>query len=400
MTDKFVGPDGFTSRLLKAREISESADSRKRLKEELLGNISEQGLQTLVQIAYYTSLLPNEGRFPRLTLFVPSEKQQASNIIFPLEQTLNEDSLRRLAPTVTKDNALLVMEKTVSLEIRGIIAFRGVVANSIHSMYSSLPFGRASGFVIDILGPGDVRAGEIQAFRYRGGMIYCEESFAETSWFRIWRQEVARLANDADQNARLQMLFTSVLYQILRKTAERNHGGCFVILPEPSDASLTSCYKTTLRGSYCAFDFVLWQVSGLLVKPGPPEAAEPNDAIQFLINREVVSAATDAIAGLALTDGCVLLDRCLGVYSFGSMISTPNEDTKLISFYQGDSSIKIDGEKIKSFGGRRQSALQICKDCPGAMAFVISQDGDLRVFVSLREGEETVVRLYERASYW
>ena len=64
--------------------------------------------------------------------------------------------------------------------------------------------------------------------------------------------------------------------------------------------------------------------------------------------------------------------------------------------FEGDSDSPLSDEKMKAYGARTRSAVQLCQACPGAMAFVVSQDGDLRIFV--RDGE--AVRLFDHAAYW
>ncbi len=39
-------------------------------------------------------------------------------------------------------------------------------------------------------------------------------------------------------------------------------------------------------------------------------------------------------------------------------------------------------ELLKPFGERHKSAFYLCQQVPGSIAFVISQDGDLRIFAS------------------
>jgi hypothetical protein len=67
-----------------------------------------------------------------------------------------------------------------------------------------------------------------------------------------------------------------------------------------------------------------------------------------------------------------------------------------VKCFRGDSTTPISEDDIRSFGARRRSAIQLCRACPEAMAFVISQDGDLRIFVRRDDG----VRFYDNAVLW
>jgi hypothetical protein len=112
--------------------------------------------------------------------------------------------------------------------------------------------------------------------------------------------------------------------------------------------------------------------------------------------RERLLSTLDAVAHLSATDGCVVFNRRLQLHSFGSMIDAPEGANQSVPCFLGGSSAPLSLEKLRSFGARRRSAVQLCRACPGALAFVISQDGDLRACVH-RNGE---VRIYEDLVYW
>jgi DNA integrity scanning protein DisA with diadenylate cyclase activity len=112
--------------------------------------------------------------------------------------------------------------------------------------------------------------------------------------------------------------------------------------------------------------------------------------------RQRLLAMVDTIANLSAVDGCVVFDRKLKLSQFGAMIELSSKHDDVLCL-MGGSSEPVSPEVIRrSFGARRKSALDLCRACPGAMAFVVSQDGDLRIFV--RDGD--VVRFFDRAAYW
>src|SRR5262249_45464223 len=116
--EQFCGPDDLSQAILDARANSP-------YESDVFGDVSEPGVIHLIRLAYYASQTPNEARFPRLSLFVPSAKQQI-NFLISLDEELRSSSLRRIAPVLaSSDHTLVVQQCDQSLHISGIAALRG-----------------------------------------------------------------------------------------------------------------------------------------------------------------------------------------------------------------------------------------------------------------------------------
>ena len=97
-----------------------------------------------------------------------------------------------------------------------------------------------------------------------------------------------------------------------------------------------------------------------------------------------MASNAEILAGLASVDGCVVLDRKLNLLGFGGEIRVdPTEVEKaprtLRNLKTGDA---MPESEVEQLGTRHRSAYRLTKVHPGVIAFVISQDGDLRVFCS------------------
>ncbi|MEQ9410537.1 MAG: hypothetical protein RIK87_22570 [Fuerstiella sp.] len=90
-------------------------------------------------------------------------------------------------------------------------------------------------------------------------------------------------------------------------------------------------------------------------------------------------STVETVAAFGNLDGCVVLDHHLNVVSFGTKLSANRELLPLVDYHDRARSLE-DG--MQSLGTRNNSACRFCQSVPGAVAFVISQDGDLRVYVS------------------
>jgi hypothetical protein len=186
---------------------------------------------------------------------------------------------------------------------------------------------------------------------------------------------------------------------ILRITA-LHHGGCLVILPDPCNSAvpIRPNFQTTGCDLGAAFACVWLSVhrageESQQFRPIPPTNESIRSRLQL---RQVLLSTIDTIAHLSATDGCLVFDRNLNLHSFGSMIEPPAGTGPLPSCFTEDSSVPLSAETLRGYGARRRSAILLCQTCPDAMAFIVSQDGDLRAVV--RHGEE--VRLYDNLTTW
>lgn len=177
-------------------------------------------------------------------------------------------------------------------------------------------------------------------------------------------------------------VWSSVLYH----ASEKRHGGAFVVVPAANTIDLArfsiKCkYDADLRLGEQILDF--WNACIVFAKASTEE--ERNPALhQWKWHREKLFITAKALAGLSCVDGCVVVDGDLAVLGFGGEIRV--DEAKASSAPRSLRNIKT-GEltpedELLSFGTRHRSAYRLCKVHPGTIAFVISQDGDLRIFYS------------------
>src|SRR5205823_5634323 len=91
---------------------------------------------------------------------------------------------------------------------------------------------------------------------------------------------------------------------------------------------------------------------------------------------------------LSATDRCVVLDRTLTVHGFGGSIYSKHQPGDEVCIWvRGESKQEVAAkELLQRFGERHRSAYCLCKEVPNSLAFVISQDGDLRIFANDEAG--------------
>lgn len=395
-SDLFQGPDHLANAVLIARRQSPEEAAH-------FGDISTGGLRQLIRNAYYASQAPNEGRYPLVTLLVPARDRNVHPLV-SIDDELSVSSLCRIGPTLGSHNhALLVCEQGKALRITGIASLKGLLTEMSLGDPISIPSGRPDGLTVQITGPGEVRAGERRMHRIQAGCLQQEASFVYEKWFGEWCEEAAAEMFKAKPGSspaasgwhlRPGFAIVTLWLRLLRKAADLRQGSCFVILPDPQQAPIRHTFSTT----GCDLGTTLVECCEAVreSKSSRQTILRPEDVRRRLLLRERLLSTVDAVAHLSATDGCVVFNRRLELHSIGSMIEVPQSTIAPIPCFIGQSATPLDEARYRSFGARRKSAVQLCQACPGAIAFVISQDGDLRIFV--RQGDE--VRLYDNAAYW
>lgn len=400
--NEFVGPDALARAVIEGRKSGH-------LRPGDAAEISEEGLLRLIQVAYHASQLPNEGRFPRLTLFFPAPYQRRPGLNTPIQGPLTVPNLRRLGPVLeAPELCLVVEERNGTLEMVGI--------NSRARGFTELTFGEplltgdehCHGLTVEILGPGDLRAGEALRHRLSGGRLRQEMSYHLEDWFLEWADGATRelLGREVENNPNCGVLLGGLWDHLIWRIAAFHHGGCLVILPDPTDSTHPIRHTFTLQepcdlGRAFAWVFLkasfAWQANEAPI-PKQPTEEQYRQRLQY---RQTLLATLDTIARLSATDGCLVFNRRLQLHSFGSMIEpVPTSEaaapTARPPCYNGDTDELLPESLLVTFGARRRSAIQLCQACPGALAFIVSQDGDLRAVV--RRGD--VVRLYDNLTVW
>lgn len=390
--ETFNGPDELADKVLSVRQKNPEESAR-------FGNLSDNGVRGLIRLAYNASLSPNETRYPRLILLVSAE-DSAVEPLMPLQARLDSSSLRRLAPSVhARNHALAVEESENQLAVTGLVPLKPLLSDLTWGDPSVRSVGWPAGLSVGIEGPGHLRAGEFLLHRLRAGVVTQETSVRWEPWLREWCNEASEaLLTDDTDGVRdfFGRILGSIWFGLLDRAAQLGHGGCFVLLPNDPPSVLRPAFATTCELGVIVSD--LFQAT-----PRRPYRSSAQIAARYEYEqehgkrhylRERLLSTMDAIAQLSATDGCVVFDRRLTLRSFGTMIE-PGIDSS-VQCLLGDTDERVDESRLRSFGARRQSALRLCRACPNAKAFVVSQDGELRIFVN-RDG---VVRLYDDVAYW
>jgi hypothetical protein len=425
--NELCGPREFAKALLDEFHAVQQSD----FGNWLSFSCSDESVRGVIELAYYASLLEEEGRPTRFKIVFGSD--DADSVPFPLLARFKTPvcitdvrDVMKIAPALTKQEAALWVTERKGrrgeswLEGLGLlnagadtqrvmIGFPDAVVTGSQTVVH-----RQTHLTLSVAGSGHLRAnfGLLWEYALRAGVIMPTMLFAMTPPLEevlldsqsIVRERCKKQYPDQPlpeyvlQNCRE---ITNLWARILDATVSRQHGGAFLILPE-EEASLEM-----IRDKYDIHDGLpidldlgellvecsascgrLFNLRRLTGSEGSESLVQQlcDQQNDWLTRRSQFHVALSTAAGLSEVDGCVVLDRGLRIHLFGGKIRPSGGNGRaavksldLRDWYSREVSIE---PGVRKLGTRNQSACQFCREHPQAFAFVISQDGDLRVYCS------------------
>jgi DisA bacterial checkpoint controller nucleotide-binding len=362
--------------------------------------ISNHGLSRLLELAYQASLEKNEGRYPRLRLFVRSENANATPrllVRFSERVKLQESGdISRLAPAIgSYDYALSVCENGNELCAEGILALEDPGEDVAIGENGLTIMGMPPGLIIRIAGPAALRISEpmLGAHELSAGRVHSIDPFDRALPVETWlRQHAAGVVEQcalqqclstAYDQSHVYLLARALWSRVLLTAVELQHGGAFVLIPEGASIdSLTIKNKAT--------DIRLGQSAALFIQACARAHVETecngfrDAAWEWSRRKRDIQTESLALGHLSAVDGCVVLDRSLNLLGFGGQIEVKESETQLAprSFADFETQSPRSESDLNRFGTRHRSAFRLCQLVEGCIVFVVSQDGHLRVFAS------------------
>jgi hypothetical protein len=180
---------------------------------------------------------------------------------------------------------------------------------------------------------------------------------------------------------------TALWIGIFDRVVKAKHGGSFIFVP-PTDHSELLDIKYKLNSNLIV-DAILERCS---LEPDLSHDFGHDVNRYALAERGIVAdrkllEVEDLVASLASVDGAVIVAPDLKIVGFGVRLNQStsrknDERQRVIKFVQHPrwKGLPHDDRVLSEFGTRHTSAVRFCEDVPEAVAFVVSQDGALRVF--------------------
>ena len=383
-------------------EVNWPSVSRLRLESGLL----EQALSA----AFQASLTAEEARPTRFRLLLTNVGDLPEGGVpnvgvlrlkFDHSRPLNADQLRRLAPAVPFETALIgAQAEGDKLRIWGVAHSGPAWLAPTWGGRSPVPIWTHDP-IVHVTAPGKLAvrsAGRLVGALERGLLIDTTLDVFESGWLTQFferEREQVRAAHDAQQ-AHSQAptsvepsLVGQMVEHLLRRTIQlvrgARHGGMFLVVDTERGAT------EALRGLRLKYRFwddepsrryrsLLFEILAVLaarsVKPSVGWADFVSDTSPELERLErAVFELSQVMANLAAVDGAVVLDKRFAVLGFGAEVSaelaTPTRIFRALDL-EGQSR---EVDDIENVGTRHRAAYRFVNDHPEGLAVVISQDG-------------------------
>jgi hypothetical protein len=381
----------------------------------------------LLEMAYLGTLRCEEGRFVKGSLTFANPKRPEISpplcrrasypafIKFETPETLNVQTLVKLACAIDRWSGSIAVYATRRNEIYA----WGVVDQLVHQNVrwhreSDGGFDNPSLLTVTMDGIGDISAYHGSVFlgglKAQALVTHENDAFKSKIVFEYALEALAPFASaivrvlDADEHKAeilgdLIRIWAASIARLCIGLRQRGTGGAFLLTPKPIKRKLQvrhsfayprlmdsailrvldEYYSSSVRHAQIAFTKEAKPVPSKLVVENSSAEADAAD------REEELTGAVKLVTSLAAVDGLVLMTPALSVEGFGTKIgSAPNITTVYDGAdfaHRGTRARKIDTAK---FGTRHGSMLRYCAQDRRALGIVVSQDGYVRLIMTVR----------------
>lgn len=401
--------------------------------------LSEKGLRNLVDLAFKISLKKEESRYPRFQIYSPAVKFSPIKdneepdwmVFFDPPITLDVSTLHRISSGIpSRPYALCVGESEGTIEAYGVIRIEDLNSQSTRSS-KNINVDCYPGLILSVEEPGILNVSLsntpgtlIEYLTLRHGKI--ERLYDPhitpivESIFYHGIEECIRSSVEGELSSNISGYIGNIWSYILSLAVDFRNGGQFIILPPGSslsegclrvgDTKVLQVKHTTTKPDLGSQIATLDQESAsiqrerchIIRNPFTGEKFPEDDcdsALQRGVSQGLSGAkrihdkyqalfdSARAVAKLSTADGCLVFDRRLQLLGFKGEVLV-REDPECVE-------LDLDREGFKQkrlfdinqYGTRHRSAARFCGKVPGAVVFVVSQDGDIRLFVHMDNGK-------------
>ena len=341
-----------------------------------------------------------EGEFIRCQIHVPSTVPPNGVGVFAIQleneiEIKTPDVIRKLAPSCPiGSRALMVSVSGERLIAYGILELRWNLSIVPFGSYSISTAPRLNGTTIVILGPGRIqvcdcfRAVELRAGKIVSPLARFVDYAPISEAFKPIIQNVfsnrARFTDtfpdENDPTTHIHYLVADTWQKLIRLTIDAKRGGASVISTPNSLNQIKIKYPLVplplgqrMVNFWEKYFWIPIESEIVLQK-----LYEWRDAYS-----ELYEGVNSAVA-MSRVDGSVVLDQNLRFLGFGAKltprIDAVNEMIKCIDPWTNLPDPQLES-RVSLLGTRHSSAFNFCRANPDTMAFVVSQDGDVRIFL-------------------
>jgi len=383
--------------------------------------LSSALFEKALSVAFQASLTVEETRPTRfrLLLTAPSQLPEAGapkegvlRLSFDQPRPFNADELRRLAPAVPFETALIGADADQGkLRIWGIAHSGPAWLAPTWGGRSAVP-NWSYDPIIHVTAPGHLAvrcAGQLVGALERGQVVDATLDVFDSKWlpamFAREREDIraahAALQATAESPTSVEhSLVGKVGQQMLRRAIQlvrgARHGGLILVVGSEVGAAPrldavrlkyglgqdepSHRYRTLLLD-------ILQAVADTTSKPsvGWLDFAM-NESVHFATLEQEVFELSRVLANLTAIDGALVLDKRFGILGFGAEVSAELPTPERVFRALDAEGHELQSEAIENVGTRHRAAYRFVNDHPDGLAVAISQDGGV-TFVANRDGQ-------------
>ncbi|HAE40184.1 MAG TPA: hypothetical protein DCG57_16360 [Candidatus Riflebacteria bacterium] len=389
---------------------------------------SKAVVELIIDTVFMASLCRNEERQPRIKLvyinkhdlseFTSVARNHFQYFQYAKPETFSAKAVSRISFLIDYKRSFLCVTdadgNTGELTINGIFhlgsEFEKFMALEIRS---TTPPPDATFFASNAPGRINIFCGDTPIIGFDKGEIHKENTrlIGNNTICKVFAPFVKALNSDikkdskstypftkGEHNDTLNRLLIEFVRKILLHAQEIGHGSAVFFIPSTSETDKilkTMVLATNRIESIPKLSFTIKQYLPLYFRFSLQHDMPDKDkyALQraFLKHRTVIHDTLDFYASLTKLDGAVIINDRLDLIEYGAEILTPVETNvetsfKLYEKKSGQSKKFID---MRQYGTRHRSAARLVHSIRGAIGFIISQDGGLKLIT--REKKEVVL---------
>jgi hypothetical protein len=350
-----------------------------------------EALRAVVDTAFLASLKREEGRPLGFSVaLITGEELDATNkksypdgapqviMKFPQSLPLNVEVISKLAGAFDKDTTALAVEQIPDASPSSYQIWGAIFYGPTRNLFNEVPMG-GGGFSIfkpDCLIVTTAAVGSLIIARRDHLLGYFEAGRFERSVPTPFTSEamgnyIIRAAQGNkgwDPQNRYWHVYIRALEFVLAEASSRGHGGTIILIPPANEASATDLYQPTY-----SFEGDL----GIGFHQEQTITTQNNHSPIYEYVKRLLSFRLEAFAQLAAIDGALVSTTEWKVLAFGAKLIAPRWTKDVLvgpdSFGGGGGTF----ERAK-LGTRHNSAIDFIGACPGAIGFVLSEDGPIR----------------------
>jgi hypothetical protein len=354
-------------------------------------DLSGPTVEEFVKAVYYTSVIPDEGRYPTICLMT-YRRDSGREFHFPFRDPLppTASTIAKLAHAVAPGSHLCVLSDQGRLLLGGI----HVTTLDPLRQFGFSSFRVANPLKLLIRGPGhiDVSTGGSGALVYTAGDIFEERLLQSADAMHALAAFVAaELAGQTPGNIEaLEDIFNDLAKAVVRL----GHGGLLLVTRSPDMGQFSSSRRIDCPLLQQLLIRYWKDVSTLLANSGGLDRllAEENrqgaspHALRVASDTTMLENCLSSIGHLAGMDGAIVMDYACNVVAFNAIIARDAEGTDQARLVDHIGREIPAAEIGRNRGSRHPSAMSYARRVPHSFAFVISQDGSVSAFHNRGDG--------------